>query len=130
MLLILQLVLSAGVVLPEIADRPVLRELGTLSSAQWGVAAAASTADLNSLQLFDERLRDLRTVDAADPVPAVEVLAHREGGAESALGPQPGRWLTAVGALLALTRGGGAGHRRWCCDATTRADERACGWCW
>ena len=53
MLLILHLVLSAGVVLPEIGDKPVLRELGYLSSAQWGVAAAASTTGLNELQLFD-----------------------------------------------------------------------------
>jgi ABC transport system ATP-binding/permease protein len=104
MLLILQLVLSAGVVLPEIAERPVLREMNTLSSAQWGVAAAASTADLNSLQLFDDRLRDLRTVDAADPVPAVEVLSG-EAAPERRWAHTTRAWLTAVGALLALSLG-------------------------
>jgi ABC transport system ATP-binding/permease protein len=102
MLLILQLVLSAGAVLPEIADRPVLRELGTLSSAQWGVAAAASTADLNDLQLFDERLRGLRTVDVESPAAAVASLTA-EGGAEARWEHSPGAWGRSVGALLVLT---------------------------
>lgn len=73
--LILQLILAAGVVLPEIVDKPVLRELSLGSSTQWGIAGAASTVDLNELQLFDDRLRTLRTVDANDPEPAVEALA-------------------------------------------------------
>jgi ABC transport system ATP-binding/permease protein len=102
MLLILQLVLSAGAVLPEIADRPVLRELGALSSAQWGVAAAASTADLNDLQLFDERLRGLRTVDVESPADAVASLTA-EGGAEARWEHSPGAWGRSVGALLVLT---------------------------
>ena len=96
--LILQLVLGAGVVLPEIVDKPVLRELSLVSSTQWGIAGAASTVDLNELQLFDDRLRDLRTVDANDPEPAVEALAAN---------PQPnGRWahtrLAWVQSVLAL----------------------------
>jgi hypothetical protein len=96
--LILQLVLAAGVVLPEIVDRPVLRELSLVSSTQWGVAGAASTVDLDSLQVFDDRLRDLRSVDANDPEAAVEALAAP---------PEPdGRWAHTTGAwvraLLAL----------------------------
>jgi len=72
--LILQLVLAAGVVLPEIVDKPVLNQLSFASSTQWGIAGAASTVDLNSLQVFDDRLRELRSVDASDPEPAVEAL--------------------------------------------------------
>ncbi len=102
MLLILHLVLSAGVVLPEIGDTPVLHEIGYLSSAQWGVAAAASTTDLNELQVFDARLRDLRVIDAGDPVRAVETLTGEESP-EGRWAHTPRAWLTAVGALVALT---------------------------
>jgi ABC-type multidrug transport system ATPase subunit/pSer/pThr/pTyr-binding forkhead associated (FHA) protein len=72
--LILQFVLSAGGVLPELTDKPVLRELSLASSAQWGFAATAATADLNELQSFTNQLGDLRSVDAADPLPAIEAL--------------------------------------------------------
>ena len=100
--LILQLVLAAGVVLPEIVDKPVLNQLSLVSSTQWGIAGAAATADLNELQVFDDRLRDLRTVDASDPNRAVEALG--------ASPDPPQRWahtvgslLTSLAALLALT---------------------------
>ncbi|MCC5952542.1 MAG: ATP-binding cassette domain-containing protein [Acidimicrobiia bacterium] len=102
MLLILQLVLSAGVVLPEIADRPVLREVSYLSSAQWGVAAAASTVDLGELQVFDERLRDLRSVDASDPLPAVDALTTASP-TEGRFAHDPSTWLTAIGMLVLLS---------------------------
>lgn len=102
MLLILQLVLSAGAILPEIADRPVLRELGAFSSAQWGVAAAASTTDLSELQQFDERLRGLRTVDIESPADAVAVLTA-EDVSEARWAHTPAAWGRSVGALLALT---------------------------
>lgn len=101
-LLIVQLVLSAGVVLPEIVDRPGLRELSNVASAQWGVAAAAATVDLNELQQFGDRLRELREVDAADPVPVVEALLDPADPA-SRWAHTPRAWLTAVGALVALT---------------------------
>ena len=102
--LILQFVLSAGGVLPEIVDKPVLRQVANLSSAQWGFAGSASTADLNQLQAFTDQLRDLREVDAADPGPALEALA------ESADPPErwahtTSAWFTAAGALVALTVG-------------------------
>ena len=99
--LILQLVLAAGVVLPEIVDKPVLRELSLVSSTQWGIAGAASTVDLNQLQVLDDRLRDLRSVDANNPEPAVEAMTAS---------PEPNRrwahtrgaWSQAVLALVAL----------------------------
>ena len=100
--LILQLVLAAGVVLPEIVDKPVLNQLSLVSSAQWGIAGAASTVDLNGLQVFDDRLRDLRTVNADDPEPAVEALTAP---------PRPNdrwahttrAWATALLVLFGLT---------------------------
>ncbi len=100
--LILQFVLSAGGVLPEIVDKPVLRELATLSSSQWGFAGSASTADLNQLQAFTDQLRDLREVDAADPGPALEALAQPVDPPQR-WAHTPSAWFMAAGALVALT---------------------------
>ena len=102
LVLVLQLLLSAGIILPEIVDKPVLREISIVSSAKWGVAGAASTADINQLQLFDDRLRDLRSVDAADPGPALEVLT-RDASVEPLWKHTAGAWLISVGALVVLT---------------------------
>ncbi len=78
-ILILQFVLSAGGVLPELTDKPVLREMSLASSSQWGFAATASTTDLNELQSFTNQLGDLRSVDAADPLPVIEALEEPKG---------------------------------------------------
>jgi ABC-type multidrug transport system ATPase subunit/pSer/pThr/pTyr-binding forkhead associated (FHA) protein len=102
MVLILQLLLSAGIMLPEIVDKPVLREASVFSSAHWGVAGAASTTDINNLQIFDDRLRELRTVDSADPGPAVEVLT-KEAQPEKRWEHTRRAWLTSLFALLLLT---------------------------
>ena len=101
LVLIVQLLLSAGIILPEIVDKPVLREAAVISSAQWGVAGAASTTDINQLQIFDDRLRELRTVDSEDPGPAVEVLT-KEAQPEERWEHTSQAWLTSVLALLAL----------------------------
>ncbi len=100
--LILQLVLAAGVVLPEIVDKPVLNQMSLVSSAQWGIAGAASTVDLNRLQVFDERLRDLRTVDARDPDRAVDALAAAPSP-NGRWSHDRGSWLTSFLVLIALT---------------------------
>lgn len=99
--LILQLITSAGVVLPEIVDRPVLREVSLISSAQWGVAGAAVTADLGMLQQSDDRLRGRRIIDAADPAPAVEAMTA-PARANPRWAHTPQAWLRAVAALLIL----------------------------
>lgn len=100
--LILQFVLSAGGVLPELVDKPVLRELSSVSSAQWGFAAAASTADLNELQAFTDQLRGLREVDAADPGPAIDALAQPVEP-EARWAHERGAWSAAIGILALLT---------------------------
>ena len=79
----------------------MLREAAVVSSAQWGVAGAASTTDINQLQIFDDRLRELRTVDSEDPGPAVEVLT-KEAQPEERWEHTSQAWLTSVLALLAL----------------------------
>jgi ABC-type multidrug transport system ATPase subunit/pSer/pThr/pTyr-binding forkhead associated (FHA) protein len=100
--LILQFVLSAGGVLPEIVDKPVLREMSLASSAQWGFGAAASTADLNELQAFTDQLRDLREIDAADPAPALEALSE-PAQPEQRWEHTSSAWFTATGSLVVLT---------------------------
>ncbi len=100
--LILQLVLAAGVVLPEIVDKPVLNQLSLVSSTQWGIAGAASTVDLNELQVFDDRLRDLRRVDANDPDPAVEALTAAPASNER-WAHTTRAWSTALLVLFGLT---------------------------
>ena len=100
--LILQFVLSAGGVLPEIVDKPVLREVANLSSSQWGFAGSASTADLNRLQAFTDQLRELREVDAADPGPALEALAE-PFDPPARWAHTPSAWFTSIGALIVLT---------------------------
>lgn len=100
--LILQFVLSAGGVLPEIVDKPVLREVANLSSAQWGFAGSASTADLNRLQAFTDQLRNLREVDAADPGPALEAL-EQAATPPARWAHTPSAWFTAAGALVVLS---------------------------
>lgn len=101
MVLIVQLLLSAGIMLPEMVDKPVLREAALFSSAHWGVAGAASTTDINRLQVFDDRLRELRAVDAEDPGAAVELLT-RDAQPEQRWDHGRRAWLTSVLALLAL----------------------------
>lgn len=102
MVLVVQLLLSAGIMLPEIVDKPVLREAAVVSSAHWGVAAAASTTDINRLQIFDERLRELRSVDAADPGPAIAVLT-KDAEPEQRWQHTRTAWITSILALLMLT---------------------------
>jgi ABC-type multidrug transport system ATPase subunit/pSer/pThr/pTyr-binding forkhead associated (FHA) protein len=99
--LILQLVLAAGVVLPEIVDKPVLRQLSLASSAQWGIAGSASAVDLNRLQLFGDKMRNVRSIDATDPSAAVETLAA-PSVPEARWAHTARAWLTSVLALLLL----------------------------
>jgi ABC-type multidrug transport system ATPase subunit/pSer/pThr/pTyr-binding forkhead associated (FHA) protein len=99
--LILQLVLAAGVVLPEIVDKPVLRQMSLASSAQWGIAGSASAVDLNRLQLFGDKMRNVRSIDATNPSAAVESLTA-PSAPEQRWAHTANAWLTAVLALLVL----------------------------
>jgi ABC-type multidrug transport system ATPase subunit len=59
--LIVQLVVAGG--FKDMAEKPVLREIGYVSSAQWGFSAAAATVDLNDLQLPNDCLAEVTRVD-------------------------------------------------------------------
>jgi hypothetical protein len=56
-ILIFQLIVSGG--FKEMPERPGLRELSYLSSAQWGFSAAAATVDLNALQILNDCLAEV-----------------------------------------------------------------------
>jgi ABC-type multidrug transport system ATPase subunit len=59
--LIIQLVVAGG--FKEMAEKPVLREISYVSSAQWGFSAAAATVDLNDLQLPNDCLAEVTRID-------------------------------------------------------------------
>ena len=63
--IVLQNVLSLGGLSPGSLAKPVLNQAQYASSAQWGFAAAAATADLNRLQGLSGLLKDVKTVDTA-----------------------------------------------------------------
>ena len=53
-LLILQLIVSGA--FKDVLEKPILREISYVSSAQWGFSAGAATIDLNELQAFNDCL--------------------------------------------------------------------------
>jgi ABC-type multidrug transport system ATPase subunit len=100
-LLIGQLLLMSGGVLPE-SDRPVLRELSYTASAQWGFAAAASTTELNQLQVLTNAAQQVPIIDATRPGEVLKALSGSERG-ESAWNHEPVAWLRAMAALAVIT---------------------------
>ena len=85
------------------SNRPVLAQLGYVSSAGWGFAAAASTVKLNDLEQLSnlastvsENVGDLRK-----PINLPAAIAASKGNAR--WNHQPGAWLRAIAALAAIT---------------------------
>lgn len=83
-------------------NKPVLAQLAYVSSAGWGFAASASTVRLNDLQ----RLTDIATAipttsDLLRPVSLFQAVTHDQGNPR--WNHQPGAWLRAMAALLAIT---------------------------
>lgn len=73
--LIVQLVVAGG--FKDMAEKPVLREIGYLASAQWGFSAAAATVDLNDLQLPNDCLAEVSRIgDEADVDAQASALAQ------------------------------------------------------
>ena len=63
--IVLQNVLSMGGLSPASLAKPILNQAQYASSAQWGFAAAAATADINRLQGLSGLLKEVKTLDAA-----------------------------------------------------------------
>jgi ABC-type multidrug transport system ATPase subunit/pSer/pThr/pTyr-binding forkhead associated (FHA) protein len=83
------------------ANKPVLAQLGYVSSAGWGFAATASTVKLNQLEELSNIASSIPAADLHRPIKILQDVAHSHGNAR--WNHQPGAWLRAIAALLAIT---------------------------
>jgi ABC-type multidrug transport system ATPase subunit/pSer/pThr/pTyr-binding forkhead associated (FHA) protein len=101
-LVVLQIVLTAGALFPALAERPGLQQLSYASSSQWGFSAAASTVTLNELQKFSALAQKVPTIRIDHPDQALRVLAAGSSG-RARWAHTPRAWWTSVAALSALS---------------------------
>jgi ABC-type multidrug transport system ATPase subunit/pSer/pThr/pTyr-binding forkhead associated (FHA) protein len=101
-LLIMQIVLTAGALFPALAQKPVLEQLSYASSAQWGLSAAASTVTLNELQKFSTLAQKVPIVHLDQPEPTLRVLAQGSSG-RARWAHTSQAWWTSVAALTVLS---------------------------
>lgn len=100
--LIVQMVLASGAVFPAVAERPGLEQAQYLSSAQWGFAAGASTAELNELQVLNNLASEIPVLDLTEPGSALETLLEEHRG-NPRWNHESRAWLGSVTALVVLT---------------------------
>jgi ABC-type multidrug transport system ATPase subunit/pSer/pThr/pTyr-binding forkhead associated (FHA) protein len=100
--LIAQMVLASGAVFPDAADRFGLQQAKEVVSAQWGFSAAAATADLNRIQAFNNRVRDIKEIDLDQPEAIIEKLARPATG-PTRWAHRVGPWLTDLAVMVALS---------------------------
>jgi ABC-type multidrug transport system ATPase subunit/pSer/pThr/pTyr-binding forkhead associated (FHA) protein len=101
-ILILQFVLAAGCVFPELADKPVLAQLSYVSTAQWGFSGEASTSGLNELQKFNVLAEKVPTIDLSHPERALDSLEVGATG-RAQWDHTAEAWAVSIVALVALT---------------------------
>ncbi len=99
--LVFQLVLALGGVFPQIGNKPVLKQLGYVSSARWGFAIVASTSDLNNLQALTGVLTRTPSVNLRDPAPLFTALATGDRG-DPSWDHTPAAWWKDAAALAAI----------------------------
>ncbi len=99
--LVFQLVLALGGVFPQIGNKPVLKQLGYVSSARWGFAIVASTSDLNNLQALTGVLTRTPSVNLRDPAPLFTALATGDRG-DPSWDHTAAAWWKDAAALLAI----------------------------
>jgi ABC-type multidrug transport system ATPase subunit len=100
--LVFMLVLALGGVFPQIANKPVLKQLGYIAPTRWGFAGLASTSDLNDLQAVTGVLTRNSTVDLDNPSTVSNVFNSADQG-DPLWRHDATAWLTDVGALIAIT---------------------------
>jgi ABC-type multidrug transport system ATPase subunit len=100
--LIAQMVLASGAVFPDAAERLGLRQAREVVTAQWGFSAAASTADLNRIQSFNDRVRALKEVDLDQPETVIDALAQPTRG-PTRWAHRTGTWILNIAVILALS---------------------------
>jgi ABC-type multidrug transport system ATPase subunit/pSer/pThr/pTyr-binding forkhead associated (FHA) protein len=100
--LVFLLVLALGGVVPQIGNKPVLRQLGYVASTRWGFAGMASTSDLNDLQAVNGALTRTPTFNVDDPNELFNAF-HNNVRGDPLWDHTSSAWLADVGALLGLT---------------------------
>jgi hypothetical protein len=74
-LIIAELILAMGGIVPEVASKPGVKQLSYLASTQWGFSAGAATAGLNELEPMNALARVVSSIDLANPEAATQDLA-------------------------------------------------------
>ena len=74
-LIIVELILAMGGIVPEVASKPGVKQLSYVASTQWGFSAGAATAGLNELEPMNALARVVSSVDLANPEAATKDLA-------------------------------------------------------
>jgi ABC-type multidrug transport system ATPase subunit len=100
--LVFMLVLALGGVFPQIANKPVLKQLAYVAPTNWGFAGMASTSDLNDLQAVTAALEKRSTVDVDKPT-AIFGAFNLNSKGDALWRHQASTWLIDVGALLGLS---------------------------
>ena len=101
MVLVLEMVLAVGAIVPSVTDKPVLKQVSYLSSAQWGTAATGATAELNRLTVVNDLAKDLPTINLADPLALLTTLPKIKLG-DPRFNHEPRAWWSAIAAILLL----------------------------
>jgi ABC-type multidrug transport system ATPase subunit len=113
--LILELLLATGGVIPDVVEKPVLKQGSYLASTQWGFSATASTVDLDRIQAVDRVAREAPTIRLDSPLSEFRPISQSLQG-EQRWNHEPHTWLWNAGALVALscvgTLGAGLALRR------------------
>jgi hypothetical protein len=102
LLLAFQVLFGSAGLFPGSDEQPVLREVGYASSAGWGFAAAASTAELNELQRSNNTAARIPVLRLDQPDSAIRALLQPADG-PSRFDHTRRAWLTSVGAMLGIS---------------------------
>jgi hypothetical protein len=107
--IVFQNVLSMGGLSPSSLSKPVLNQAQYVSSAQWGFAAEAATADLNHLQGLSALFKQVQTINSSN-IDAI-VKGAQSGNGQRRYRHERSVWIEDMGALAALSVAGllGAG---------------------
>ena len=115
-LIIVELILGMGGIVPEVSSKPGVKQLSYLASTQWGFSAGASTAGLNELEPMNALARVVSSIDLANPEAATQDLAGALRG-EPRWDHTASAWGQSVFALAGLSAvtliGAGLALRRY-----------------
>jgi hypothetical protein len=108
-MIVFQNVLSMGGLSPSSLQKPVLNQAQYISSAQWGFAAEAATADLNHLQGLSAVFKQVQTINSSNIDSLLK--SAQSGSGQRRYRHERTAWFEDMGALLAFTLAGllGAG---------------------